>query len=93
MHKKNYKNAANEVLNNEKKNGFLDFQVRKASSGQSNTGNRFFEKFYIDNIFLKFFFYRSKPLVAKNAKESFCSKKMSMKSKTGVDSQKNFFLR
>ena len=85
MHKKNYKNAINEISNNEKKAVFLHFQVRKASGGQSNTGNRFREKFYIDYIFLKNFFYRSKPLVAKNAKKSFRSKKMATKSKTGVE--------
>ena len=69
MHKKNYKNANNEISNNEKKKAvFWHFKVRKASGGQSNTGNRFLEEFYIDYIFLKIFFYRSKPLVAKNAK-------------------------
>ena len=42
--------------------------------------------------FWKIFFYRSKPFVAKNAKKSFCSKKMAMKSKTGVETPKKFFL-
>ena len=54
--------------------------------------NRFLEKFYIDFIFLKIFFYRSKLLVAKNEKKSFCSNKLATKSKTGVETPKNFFL-
>ena len=69
---------------------FCHCQVRKASGGQSNTGNRFLKKFY-DYVFLKIFFYRSKPFVAKNAKKSFCSKKMATKSKTAAETPKKFF--
>ena len=58
----------------------------------NNPGNRLLEKFYVDYIFLKIFFYRSKALVAKNAKKRFCSKKMATKSKTGVETPKKFFL-
>ena len=93
MHKKKYKNATNEISNNEKKLGFWNFSVRKTSGGQYNTGYRLLEEFYTDYIFLKIFFYRSKLLVAKNAKKSFCSKKMATKTKTGVETPKNFVLR
>ena len=82
----------NEISNNENKTVLWHFQVRKASGSQSNTRNRFLEKFNIDYIFLKIFFYRSKLLVAKVAKKNFCSKKIATKSKTGVETTKNFFL-
>ena len=91
MHKKITKMRIMRYRIMKKKRFFWHFQARKASGGQSNTGNWFLEKFYIDYIFLKNFFYRSKPLVAKVEKKFFFSKKMETKSKTGVEPPKKIF--
>ena len=82
MHKKNYKNVTNEVLNNEKKTVFDICRLGKPRvANLLNTGNRFLEKFYIEYIFLKNFFYRSKPLLTKVAKKIFVRRKWQRKVK------------
>ena len=93
MHKKNYKNATNEISNNEKKAIFGIFRLGKPQVANLTPGIDCLRNFTpIINIFLKIFFYRPNPLVAKVAKKSFCSSKMATESKTGVETSKKFFL-
>ena len=92
MHKKITKMQLIRYRIMKKKAGFDIFRFGKPRVANQTPGIDSLRNFTSIIYFWKIFFYQSKPLVAINAKKSFFSKKMAMKSKTVVETPKNFFL-